>query len=279
MGGPPKSMKSTIMMAVSVLVAGMKTDALDTFTKAVIEGRVVIFSAEASAGELRHMTTKGLKVKLKDNGLVLVADEPLEFQLDDERGLKKALFWLKKLKPKLVIFDPLAEFHTLEEKDSRLMIQLLRPFHEWAKKNDSAVVMVHHTRKKMGGDTSGNSAMDLRGSSAIAGKMDGILILTPKDGKGLVTISATFKRGASWQRDLQLKAYGIEKDAARGPKFTADHKAVYQALKLGAKNVATIAEVVEMTRGEVRSLLDDLVTRGRVALDRAGKPKLMRKAA
>ena len=210
-GAPPKALKSTFMLAVSTVVAGYKCNVLPKgMESADLNGRVMGFSAEASAGELRHMAEHGLGVTLPDDDSIMVADDPWLFQLDEEPGLNKLLFWLDEYKPKLCFIDPFAEFHSLEEKDARSMIRILRPLHRWAKDHDSAIVIVHHTRKKTG-EHEGQpyNANDLRGSSAIFGKMDGVLIFTPyEDRPGLITIDAKFKRGRSWRRDIQFAAYG-----------------------------------------------------------------------
>src|SRR3990167_3555146 len=135
------------------------------------------FSPEASAGELRHMAEEGLGIDLPEDDGILIADDPWLFQLDDETGVKKLLFWLKRKNVKLAWLDLFAEFHSLEEKDARSMIQIIRPLHRYAKENNISIVFVHHTRKKTGEDQAlaTYTAMDLRGSSALFGKMDGVL--------------------------------------------------------------------------------------------------------
>jgi hypothetical protein len=91
------------------------------------------------------------------------------------------------------------------------MIRILRPLRKWAVENDSAVILVHHTRKpgQERGETPNYSTADLRGSSAIFGAADGILMFTPlgERTEGKIRIEGVFKRGASWSSTFVLGAY------------------------------------------------------------------------
>ncbi len=265
-GAPPKSMKSTFQMAIACLIAGYKCNALPPgMDAAAVTGRVVGFSYEATAGELRHMAETGLGVKLEDDESILICDEPWLFQLDDEGGVQKLLFWLNELKPKLAFLDPFAEFHSIDEKDAASMIRLLRPLHRWAKDNDASFVVVHHTRKKMGGDASSNTATDLRGSSAIYGKADGILVFTPKDEKGLISIAATFKRGASWVREVQFNVYEKGKHVRAHEVIGDVERLVLGIMKGGDNDTGSIAAQVHCSRKRVREAIETLIRTGRLA--------------
>lgn len=273
-GGPPKALKSTLVMAVSLAISGHKVPALPADFKVIRPGRVAGFSYEATAGELLHMSEHGLDTEVADNGMILIADDPWLFQLDDEDGVSKLLFWLNEIKPKLCFIDPFAESHSLEEKDSRAMIQLLRPLHRWGKENESAIVLVHHLRKR-GTDAENThyTAHDLRGSSAIFGKMDGVLIITPHEDKpGLLTIVATFKRGKGWKRDIQFAAYGENGEAlavATGEVVDDVARMVLGMLKAGIFKHRAISTQLKIGRLRVQTAIDALVRVGLIA--RVGK--------
>ncbi len=206
-GAPPKSFKSTFEMAMAALVAGLPCKVLPESLSQVINGGPVMgFSAEATAGELRHMMEVGLNVKVPANESILICDEPFAWRLDDPGGMEQLLGWLNDRDPRLCFIDPLRDFHSVEEKDSGGMNRLLRPLQRWAKENDSCILVVHHTKKKE--DTSaGYNPDDLRGSGALFGIADGVLMLTPK-GEGNLEIRATFKRAEGWVKQLKLAAYG-----------------------------------------------------------------------
>lgn len=272
-GAPPKSLKSTFMLAVASIVAGYECKVLpEGMNKCLEPGIVMGFSAEASAGVLRHMAEDGLKIRLKDDDRILIADDPWLFQLDEEGGVKKLLFWLEQKKPKLCFIDPFAEFHSLEEKDARAMIQILRPLHRWAIDNESAIVIVHHLRKP-GQDKDGPyTALDLRGSSAIFGKMDGVLIFTPyEDRPGLITIDAKFKRGASWRKDIQFAAYGEKGEEKTEAREVLDDiaKMVLNIVVGGDTNHKSIAKQLKVSKKRVGVAIDACVRVG--ALARVGK--------
>jgi hypothetical protein len=210
LAGPPKSMKSTITAALAALVAEYSCDALpENLSVTHRHGPVLWLSAEALAGEIRHMMETGLGIgRMEPREAILVAETPWEFRLDDRDALDKLLSWLKRRDPRLVIIDPLRDFHHLEERDAGGMNRLLRPIRQWAVEHDSAVMIVHHT-KKLSDDLrdSNYSAQDMRGTTALFGIADGVLMLTPKK-DGIIHVSATFKRAKGWEKEITLQAYG-----------------------------------------------------------------------
>ncbi len=269
-GAPPKALKSTFMMAVCMLIAGVKTKVLpDDMASVDLAGRIMGFSYEASAGELLHMCEEGLGVTVPDDGSIIIADSPWDFQLDDEHGLRDLLFWLDEFKPRLVFIDPLAEAHTLDEKDAREMIRILRPLHRWAKENDAAIVIVHHTRKRgVSEEVAGaHTAADLRGSSAIFGKMDGVLIFTPHtDTPGLITIDAKFTRGKSWIRNVQFAAYGESGHKAVVSEVLDDvARMTLKLLRAGVSSHDALASSCGIGKKRLNLALDVLVRLGKVA--------------
>lgn len=242
LGAPPKAGKSTLEMAMCMLVAGLPCKALPPHLSIVPEtGCVMGFSYEASAGELRHMCRYGLLIDPPNDKRVLIADDPWLFRLDDPGGSAKLLYWLEERKPKLCFLDPLRDFHNLEEKDSGGMNRILRPIQRWAKAHDSCMLVVHHTKKKDEGDYNAN---DLRGTGAIFGIADGVLMLTKKQ-HGLVTINATFKRGEGWDRTIKIATY--EHAAEGGSEKLGDlEEKVLKLLQGGASGAAAIGEQLKI---------------------------------
>jgi len=269
-GAPPKAGKSTFEMILCLLVAGFKCKALPPYLSVVESaGTVMGFSYEATAGELRHMCEEGLGTKVSNDKSILIADDPWLFRLDDIDGASRLMGWLEERQPKLCFLDPLRDFHSLDEKDSGDMIRLLRPLQRWAKDHDSALVVVHHTKKKDEGDYTAN---DLRGSSAIFGAADAVLILSPKP-DGMTTISATFKRAASWERTIRIASYG---QAEMQPEEGLDDvaKSVLKLLRGGAISQDAIARQLKTRRQRVTEAIALLEQVGILARDSAGKVKL-----
>lgn len=269
-GAPPKAGKSTFEMILTLLVSGHQCAALPPYLSVVEQsGTVIGFSYEATAGELRHMCEEGLGTMVKDDKSILIADDPWLFRLDDVDGAARLMGWLEERKPKMCFLDPLRDFHSLDEKDSGDMIRLLRPLQRWAKDHDSALVVVHHTKKKEEGDYTPN---DLRGSSAIFGAADAVIIMTPKP-DGMTTISATFKRAASWERTIRIASYGA---AAMQPEEGLDDVArdVLKLLRGGATSQDGIAKQLKLRRQRVTEAIALLEQVGLLTRDAAGKVQL-----
>lgn len=209
MVAPPKSYKSTVEMAMTLAVAGEKVKALPDGLLAVPEEGIVIgLSAEASPGELRYMVEQGMGVTNGIHGRIRLLKDPWKFRLDDPGAKTTLLKLLKEKRPRLLWIDPLRDFHSLDEVDAGEMNRLLRPLQRWAKENDSAVLIVHHTRKRSGGDEDRNlKADDARGTSALFGMADGLIVLTPK-GKNRVHFDVTLKRGQPWEKTINLNIWG-----------------------------------------------------------------------
>jgi hypothetical protein len=206
-GGPPKSGKSTLTAAIAALVAGFDCRAMPEFMSRVsLTGPVLWLSAEANGGELRFILEEGMGTKLEDNGSLLVADDPWEFRLDDPDGWKRLHEWLIEIDPRLCIIDPLAEFHELDEKSAGDMVRLLRPVRKWAVDHDSAVLVVHHTSKKPADrKEEAYDALDMRGSSALFGKADGVIMMTPvgEESASKSLVKTIFKRAKGWNKQIQ----------------------------------------------------------------------------
>lgn len=263
--GPPKSKKSTVAMALAALVTGHNCDALPPFLSvAKRTGPALIFSAEANAGELRHMLEVGLGVKDIKEEWILVADDPFAFRLDDPAGLEQMMFWLNERDPRIVIADPLRDLHSADEKDSGDMIRVLRPIRQWAVEHESAVVMVHHTRKPAEGQQT-YDALDMRGSGAIFGKADGTLMLTPRPNNA-INFRATFKRAASWDKVIVLNAYG-EKG---GEVLDEVDILILRAINAGARTEATIQIAVRAAPPVIASRLGKLRANGFVYFSEGG---------
>lgn len=233
-GAPPKSGKSTLEMALAAVVSGLPCGALplDLMEPGVV-GPVMGFSAEASAGELRHMMEEGLHLTVPDDESILIADDPFAWRLDDPNGQARLSRWLDERKPKLLFIDPLRDFHQFDEKESGEMNRLLRPYQQWAKATDSAFVVVHHTTKPREGQVE-YDPLSLRGSSALFGMADAVLMLTPLQ-NDFVKLKATFKRAVGWERSFRMAVYGYAGQPAL-ELITEIDKQILKGVKAGWKN-------------------------------------------
>lgn len=213
LAGPPKSQKTTVELALALLVAGYKHQVLPPeMSDATEQGRVLVMCPEHTAGELRDMAETGMKVKVLNNETIFVSINPWEWRLDDPDGMERLMRWLKILSPKMFLLDPLVDFHSLEEKDAGGMNRLLRPLQRWAKENGVAFLVVHHTAKKSGNDSPIYTANNMRGSSALFGMADAVIMLTPQEDENTIHVEAVIKRARGWKRDIRLNVWGQKPD-------------------------------------------------------------------
>lgn len=261
---PPKANKSTLSIVMAAMVAGWECKALPPYLRIVERsGPSLLFSYEATAGEIRHMLEKDLGVTPRPDASMLVADDPWEFRLDDPDGQGRLLGWLQDRDPRLVVLDPLRDFHQREEKDSGEMNRLLRPLQRWAKDNESAFIIVHHSSKPSGQGVDASkyryTSNDMRGSSAMFGLADAVLSLTPK-ADGQLIIHARFKRGRSWERTIQLAAFDrVGQDAHEV--LSAHHLGVLGMVKKGQSFGAILAQM-HIAKRELEAIYRDLQANG-----------------
>lgn len=209
MVAPPKSYKSTVLMSISLAVAGERKVGLpEQYLQVPEPGIVMGLSAEASPGELLYMVQRGMGVADGKHGAIRLLHDPWRFRLDDPGARDTLLQLLRAKHPRLLWIDPLRDFHSLEETDAGEMNRLLRPLQRWAKEHDSAVVIVHHTRKRSMQDPDKNlRAEDARGTGALFGMADCLITCTPK-GKNRVHFDVVPKRGEPWEETLTLAIWG-----------------------------------------------------------------------
>jgi hypothetical protein len=265
LAGPPKCGKSLITLAAAAIVADIPCQVLPPhLSVAEKTGTVQIYSFEATADELKDISQEGLKVNVPANESILVADDPWLFRLDTDEGQKKLFHWLEARPPRLLVIDPLRNFHSQDENDSGAMVNLLGPLRKWAVEHKAACLVVHHTSKP-GADQKEYDAQNMRGTGALFGMCDGVLIVTPKGEFGRMLVKATFKRAKSWESTLQLSVYG-EQGAAREEISDLD-KEVLELLKGGEHNIDKLRAQLHVGKAKVVESLD--------RLDRAGLARKM----
>lgn len=269
--GPPKGSKTTVEMALALTVMGVKHTVLPTNLQEsdfADEGFVMMLQAEHAAGELKQMVEEGFGVGLPADGRMLTAKNAFQFRLDDPGAVKRLLAWLKHFQPRLFCIDPLVDFHALDEKDAGSMNRLLRPLQKWAKENDAALLVVHHTRKTGSDDPDRVlHAGDMRGSSAMFGLADGIIVLTPR-GRAGVHFAVTIKRGEAWEETIKLGTWGnaatIRIDANATRVFEALKKLAAENADGGSPTIGDLATSLSASKSTVTASLKALVALGAV---------------
>jgi hypothetical protein len=163
-GGAPKCAKTWLGLDMALSVA-TGTACLGKY--AVPEpGPVLVYLAEDAllvvrervAGMARH---RGLDLAGVE---VHVITAPV-LRLD--RGPDRARLWeaTKRLRPRLLLLDPLVRLHGIDENNAGEVAELLAYFRSLQRQLDLSVLLVHHTRKNATGGVA--AGQGLRGSSDI----------------------------------------------------------------------------------------------------------------
>jgi AAA domain len=84
-----------------------------------------------------------------------------------DRGPDRARLWetTKRVRPRLLVLDPLVRLHGIDENHAGEVAELLAYFRSLQRQLDLAVLLVHHTRKNAAGGVA--AGLGLRGSSDI----------------------------------------------------------------------------------------------------------------
>jgi RecA-family ATPase len=203
LAGDPKTYKSTIVLAIiKALTTGTWFGDPQYKREPVKRGTAVYFAAEQSMRGIRHAYETRLLKKKRPKGKAsfdfILVKNPWEWKLDEVQGERDMVRLITDLKPSVTVVDPLVYFHSLDENDPRL-VQPLVPLRQAVLKYGGTLLVVHHFRKPVDGNSKTVDFSRVRGTTALWGMADGG-ILTRKMSSGAVSISTDFKdfRGGSW---------------------------------------------------------------------------------
>jgi hypothetical protein len=131
-----------------------------------------------------------------------------ELRLDEPTGVRYIEEVIDATKPDIVAFDPLVEFHSVDENSTQEVMKMLSAIDRMRAKFNFATIINHHAKKPQtggfGGGSTGPNA--LRGSSSLYGKVDGVLMLSlANENAGIVTIAPTLRRARPiWPFQVKL---------------------------------------------------------------------------
>jgi hypothetical protein len=176
LGGPPKSAKTWLGVDLSVSVAS-GTPALERY-RVPTAGAVIYFAAEDQPLRLKERFAaiaqrRGLELRTLDIYLLAVA----VLQLDRERDQERLSETIARIRPRLLVLDPLVRMHNLDENSASEISTLLSFLRYLERQYEVAILIVHHTRKQGPGTQAGQG---LRGSSDIHAFGDSNLYLRRK---------------------------------------------------------------------------------------------------
>jgi AAA domain len=163
-GGAPKCAKTWLGLDMALSVA-TGTACLGKY--AVPEpGPVLVYLAEDALlvvrerieGMARH---RGLDLA---NVAIHVITAPV-LRLDQDRDRTRLWETIRRLRPRLLLLDPLVRLHGIDENNAGEVAELLAYFRSLQRQFDLSVLLVHHTRKNAAGGVA--AGQGLRGSSDI----------------------------------------------------------------------------------------------------------------
>jgi hypothetical protein len=176
-GGAPKCCKTWLALDLAVAVAS-GTDALGRFP-VVTPGPVLAYAAEDAPADLheRLLALSGARgLTLSHLDLFLLTTPAL--RLDTALDRTRLAATLERLRPRLLLLDPLVRLHRSDENSAADMAALLGELRDLQRRYALAIMLVHHLRKQAGATAGGQG---LRGSGDLHAWGDSNLYLRRRD--------------------------------------------------------------------------------------------------
>ena len=264
-GGAPKCSKTWLGLDLALSVA-TGTPCLGKY--AVPDpGPVLVYLAEDAlpllrdrlAGMARH---RGLN--LESIEIYVITAPSLRLDLDEHR--ERLFDTAKRLRPRLLLLDPLVRLHGIDENNAGEVAELLGYIRSLQRNLDLSVVLVHHTRKNAAGGTA--AGQGLRGSGDIHAFGDSNLYLR-RAGQRLVLLSEHRAAPAAPPVYLEL----VATDAERTRLEVVSETATERQRSLQERVLEILTEGVTRTRAKLRdelSVKNELLGAALESLERAG---------
>lgn len=184
-GGPPKCCKSYLGLDMAISVA-TNTPCLGTYT--VVEpGPTLVYLAEDALSVVRERAETLVRhrgLRLADVNLHVITVPRLRL---DQRADRARLFeTARRLRPRMLLLDPLVRLHAVDENSATEVAQLLAGLRELQRGLDLAIILVHHTRKALPAGMA--AGQGLRGSTDLHAFGDSNLYLRRLRGQLLLTM-------------------------------------------------------------------------------------------
>jgi len=202
-GGAPKCSKTWLGLDLALSVA-TGTPCLGRYP-VPRPGPVLIYLAEDALVSVRERVEgiaqhRGLELVGVDLHVITAPSLRLDRLPHQNRLLETA----KRLRPRLLLLDPLVRLHGVDENSAREVAELLAYFRLLQRRLDLSVILVHHTRKNAAGGVA--AGQGLRGSSDLHAFGDSNLYLR-RVRQRLVLLSEHRAAAASPAVTLELVAH------------------------------------------------------------------------
>jgi hypothetical protein len=178
-GGTPKSLKTWLALELATAVASGR-HALGKFAVHGGVAPVLLYAAEDSTAAIRDRVagiTQARGVAIDRLPLGLITVDGLRLDLPQHRDRLSAT--LAKIRPRLLVLDPLVRLHRGDENSSAEISALLGFLRTQQREHHVAIMLVHHVRKS----AAGQPGQSLRGSGDLHAWGDSNLYLLRSGGK------------------------------------------------------------------------------------------------
>ena len=196
-GGEPKCGKSFLALDIAVAVAA-GVPCLRRF-EADQRGPVLMFAAE-DAGHIVRSRLKGIARAAGadfDTLDIAVIDVPV-LRLDHRSDRQRLEETVQRIRPRLVLLDPLVRLHGVDENAVADIAPILGFLRDLQRRFETAVLLVHHSRKS--GATRPGQA--LRGTSELHAWGDSNLYLRRRNNQIVMTVEHRAARGLN---DIEIE--------------------------------------------------------------------------
>ena len=176
-------------------------------------------------------------------------------QLDTEEGRGRLRQAVEKIRPRLVISDPLAEVHSRQENSAEEMLSWLKPLRTMARELGFLLLLTHHTRKGYKTQDADPKQM-ARGSSALKGWADSFLVAKAL---GNNTFAVSCKQRFGTEDEPAVEDFTLTRKHDREARSVSwDVSEGFEATVLASADALKVLQAVERNGGELlRTQLKD----------------------
>lgn len=252
LGGPPKCCKSWLGLDMAVSVASA-TDCLGHFPVEQ-SGPTLIYMAEDALPSVRERIQaicSSRSIELASLELYAIDTPTLRLDLDEDQ--KRLIHAIERIKPRLLLLDPLVRMHRADENSAQEMSRLLGFLRDLQRRFELAVVLVHHTSKK----SRSQPGQALRGSSDLHAWTDSSAYLMRKADRLLLTVE---HRCAGAPEPFFLNLVSDPENGATHLEVDSRNQSIPRKAPHGDSLSQTVFELIDrqpspMTRAQIRNRL------------------------
>jgi hypothetical protein len=262
LGGRPKVGKSWLGLQLALAVASGG----EVMDRKAESGRVLVLALEDPPRRIRERMVKqkwpgGLPVDVLPLGL-------FQAQVGDlgKGGARRLAGQIERGQYRLVVIDTFSRAFAGDQNDHAEMTLALAPIQEIAQTLNTAVLIIDHLRKGVGGDS--DAVVDLLGSTAKAALCDAVMGLYRERGKHearlLVTGRDIEERSLALTMDWQTGLWRCEGRADAFELAGRRAEIVEVIREMGSAGIVEIAKAVDINKGHAYRLCAELYEVGKI---------------